>query len=73
MLEYAVDYYRIRAFGFPLMLVTFAVIGTFRGLQNTFYPMIIALYGLVVNIGLDFLFVFGIDGFIDPMGYIEYN
>ncbi|NQY06335.1 MAG: MATE family efflux transporter [Flavobacteriaceae bacterium] len=68
MLEYAVDYYRIRAFGFPLMLVTFAVIGTFRGLQNTFYPMIIALYGLVVNVGLDFLLVFGIDGFIDPMG-----
>lgn len=68
VLDYCVDYYHIRALGFPLILVTFAVIGTFRGLQNSYYPMLIALTGLVLNIGLDFLLVFGVEGYIEPMG-----
>ena len=67
-LKYCVEYYRIRAVGFPLILITFAIIGTFRGLQNTYYPMIVAITGLVINIGLDFLLVFGFKGLIDPMG-----
>lgn len=68
VLEYCVDYYQIRALGFPLLLVTFAIIGTFRGLQNTYYPMLIALVGLVFNLCLDLLFVFGIEGYLEPMG-----
>ena len=68
VLDYCVDYYHIRAIGFPLILVTFAVIGTFRGLQNSYYPMLIALTGLILNIGLDFLLVFGVEGYIEPMG-----
>lgn len=40
ILDYSVDYYQIRVFGFPFTLFTIAVFGTFRGLQNTFYPMI---------------------------------
>lgn len=68
VLDYCVDYYQIRALGFPLLLVTFAIIGTFRGLQNTYYPMLIALVGLVFNLGLDMLLVFGIEGFISPLG-----
>ena len=68
VLSYAVDYYQIRVIGFPLMLVTFAIIGTFRGLQNTYYPMIIALWGLVLNIALDFILVFGIENIIAPLG-----
>ncbi|MFD0964350.1 MATE family efflux transporter [Pseudofulvibacter geojedonensis] len=68
VLDYCVDYYQIRALGFPLILITFAIIGTFRGLQNTYYPMLVALTGLVLNIGLDFLLVFGVEGFVEPMG-----
>jgi putative MATE family efflux protein len=68
VLDYCVDYYQIRALGFPLLLVTFAIIGTFRGLQNTYYPMLIALVGLVFNLGLDLLLVFGIDGLIPALG-----
>jgi len=68
VLDYCVDYYQIRAIGFPLLLVTFAIIGTFRGLQNTYYPMLIALTGLILNLGLDIILVFGIDGYITPMG-----
>ena len=67
ILKYCISYYSIRVWGFPLTLFTFAVFGIFRGLQNTFYPMIIALIGAVLNIILDFIFVYGIDGFIPAM------
>ena len=67
ILEYSVDYYQIRVFGFPFTLFTIAIFGTFRGLQNTFYPMIIAIIGTIVNVILDVVFVYGIDGIITPM------
>lgn len=67
ILDYVVDYYKIRVFGFPFTLFTIAVFGTFRGLQNTYYPMIIAIIGALVNIILDYAFVYGIDGFIPVM------
>ena len=68
ILTYSKDYYYIRIWGFPLTLFTFAIFGIFRGLQNTFWPMIIASFGAIINIGLDFLLVYGIDNFINPMG-----
>ncbi|MFO7674606.1 MAG: MATE family efflux transporter [Lutibacter sp.] len=67
VLNYAVDYYKIRAIGFPLTLFVFSVFGVFRGLQNTYWPMVISIIGASLNIGLDFALVFGVDGFIDPM------
>ncbi|WP_298893803.1 MATE family efflux transporter [uncultured Psychroserpens sp.] len=67
ILDYSVEYYNIRVFGFPFTLFTIAVFGTFRGLQNTFYPMIIAIVGTIVNIVLDVVFVYGIDGVVNPM------
>lgn len=67
ILDYSVDYYRIRVFGFPFTLFVIAVFGTFRGLQNTFLPMVIALVGTIVNVILDIVFVYGLEGLIDPM------
>jgi putative MATE family efflux protein len=67
ILNYSVDYYQIRVFGFPFTLFTIAVFGTFRGLQNTYYPMLIAISGAVANIVLDILLVYGIDGLIPAM------
>ncbi|WP_369048880.1 MATE family efflux transporter [Tenacibaculum sp. UWU-22] len=67
ILEYSIKYYKIRIFGFPFTLFTIAVFGTFRGLQNTYYPMIIALIGTFTNIALDFLLVYGIEGYIPAM------
>lgn len=67
ILNYAVEYYEIRAIGFPLTLFVFSVFGVFRGLQNTFWPMVISIIGAGLNIVLDFALVYGIDGFIDPM------
>jgi len=43
ILRYCVSYYAIRVWGFPLTLFVFAVMGIFRGLQNTFWPMMIAV------------------------------
>ncbi len=67
ILEYSVVYYKIRVFGFPFTLFTIAVFGAFRGLQNTYYPMVIAIIGALVNIVLDVVLVYGITGFISPM------
>jgi MATE family multidrug resistance protein len=67
ILDYSVNYYRIRVFGFPFTLFTIAVFGTFRGLQNTFYPMIIAIVGTVINIVLDVILVYGIEGLLPAM------
>tara|TARA_R110002050_G_scaffold243115_1_gene379502 strand:- start:24342 stop:25676 length:1335 start_codon:yes stop_codon:yes gene_type:complete len=67
ILEYSVDYYKIRVFGFPFSLFTIAVFGTFRGLQDTYYPMIIAIIGAFTNIILDYILVFGIQNYIPAM------
>ncbi len=67
ILNYAVSYYKIRAIGLPFTLFTFSVFGVFRGLQNTFYPMLISIIGALVNVALDFALVFGIPNFIAPM------
>ena len=67
ILEYSVSYFKIRALGLPLTLFVFTVFGVFRGLQNTFWPMIISIVGAVLNVGLDFLLIFGVEGWIEPM------
>ena len=67
ILEYCIAYFNIRIFGFPFALFVFAIFGTFRGLQNTFYPMIIAIIGTSLNIVLDIILVYGIQGYIPAM------
>lgn len=67
ILNYCISYYSIRVWGFPLTLFVFAVMGIFRGLQNTYWPMMIAITGAVLNVGLDFVLVYGIEGILEPM------
>lgn len=67
ILDFSVNYYKIRVFGFPFTLFVIAVFGTFRGLQNTMYPMVIAILGTFINIVLDVILVYGIKGYIEPM------
>jgi len=67
VLDNAVSYYKIRALGLPLTLFVFAVFGVFRGMQNTFWPMIISIIGAALNVGLDFILIFGIEGIIPEM------
>lgn len=67
ILAYSEEYYRIRALGYPLTLVTFAIFGVFRGLQNTLWAMKCSLTGAVVNVVLDYLLVYGVEGYIPAM------
>jgi len=67
ILDYAIDYYKIRVFGFPFTLFTIAVFGAFRGLQNTYYPMVIAIIGAITNIILDYVLVYGMANLIPAM------
>lgn len=67
VLNYAAAYYKIRAVGYPLTLVTFALFGVFRGLQNTLWAMKCSLTGAFLNVILDYLLVYGVDGFIPAM------
>ena len=70
ILEQSVAYYEIRALGLPLTLFVFSVFGVFRGLQNTFWPMVISIIGASLNVALDFILVFGIEGYI-PALHVE--
>ena len=67
ILQYSEDYYQIRALGYPLTLVTFAIFGVFRGLQNTFWAMKCSLAGALVNVVLDYLLVYGVEGIIPAL------
>lgn len=67
ILDYSREYYKIRAIGYPMTLLTFASFGVFRGLQNTFWAMKCSLTGALVNVVLDFAFVYGIEGYIPAM------
>lgn len=67
ILNYSVEYYQIRVFGLPFTLFVFAIFGTFRGLQNTYYPMIVAMLGAFLNIVFDWVLVYGIEGVVPAM------
>ncbi len=67
VLENSVSYYKIRALGLPLTLFVFSIFGVFRGMQNTFWPMVISIIGAALNVALDFILIFGIDGYIPAL------
>lgn len=67
LLQYTASYYRIRALGYPLTLVTFALFGVFRGLQNTSWAMKCSLAGALVNVLLDLVLVYGIEGMVPAL------
>ena len=54
----AAQYFRIRVWGAPAALSLFVFSGWFLGMQNSRYPMIIAIAVNVVNILLSMFFVF---------------
>ncbi|MCJ7716370.1 MAG: MATE family efflux transporter [Anaerolineales bacterium] len=55
----AVVYMQIRLFGAPAVLITLVIFGALRGLQDMRTPLWIALGVNVLNIILDWLFIFG--------------
>lgn len=67
ILQYAVSYFNIRVYGLIFTLITFTLFGIFRGLQNTYWAMFISLIGGLINIVLDYILVYGVEGVIEPM------
>jgi putative MATE family efflux protein len=59
VLAKAVEYYRIRSIGHPIVLATFALTGAFRGIQNLSWSMWLSLLGAVVNLALNPVLIFG--------------
>lgn len=67
-LSLAVEYFQIRAYGYPFTLATLLIFGVFRGMQNTFWTMVITVGGASLNLILDIMFLKGWPGFFEPMG-----
>jgi len=67
ILNYAISYYHIRVFGLVFTLITFTLFGIFRGLQNTYWAMYISIFGGLTNVILDYILVYGIDGYVPTM------
>lgn len=64
VLQFSVDYYKIRAFGFPLTLISLTLFGAFRGMQNTVWAMKCSLTAAFVHVFLDYILIFGVNGII---------
>lgn len=58
--EYAVTYLRLSLIGLPAMLTVLATTGVLRGLQDTRTPLLVAVAGAVVNVGLNLWLVIGL-------------
>ncbi len=57
---YAEVYLRVSAVGLPAMLLVLAGTGVRRGLQDTRTPLVIAVAGAIINLGLSALLVLGL-------------
>ena len=57
--HYAREYFLIRVWSMPAALGGYAIIGWYYGLRDVRTPLIVQVVANVLNIGLDFLFVFG--------------
>ncbi len=55
----AQQYFRIRIIAAPATLMQLVLFGWFLGMQNSFWPMMVALATNVLNIAFDIMFVFG--------------
>jgi len=68
VLENCIAYYKIRSIGIPIVLATFVIFGTYRGMQNTSWAMQISLFGACLNVLLDYILIVGIEGWLPSYG-----
>lgn len=57
--RYAREYFLIRVWSMPAALAAYAIIGWYYGLRDARTPLVVQVVATTLNIGLDFLFVFG--------------
>jgi putative MATE family efflux protein len=65
---FAVDYLHVALLGAVPLLVMLAATGVLRGLQDTRTPLVVAVAGNVVNVGLNLALVYGVAGLVSPLG-----
>ncbi len=58
--KYALEYFYIRIYAAPATLLLYAFHGWFLGMQNAKYPLVLTVLANVINIVLNFAFVFGL-------------
>lgn len=61
VVELGLDYYGIRVWGAPAALLNMALLGWLFGLGHMRAPVILQVVTNLINVALDFLFVFGFD------------
>jgi len=66
--SFAGDYLNIRLLGIPFTLLLITGIGFFRGLQNALIPMYVSIAANLLNLILDILLIYGVEGYIPKMG-----
>jgi len=54
------EYFLIRIWSMPAALAGYAIIGWYYGLRDARTPLVVQVFANALNIGLDFLFVFGL-------------
>ncbi|MCH5228631.1 MAG: MATE family efflux transporter [Muribaculaceae bacterium] len=59
--DYVWQYFSWRVWGAPALLSVIMISGWFVGMQNTFYPMLIAISMNIINIVASFVLVFPLD------------
>ena len=59
-IDLATQYFHIRIIAAPAVLIQLVLIGWFLGMQNAFWPMLVAIVANVLNMVFDLLFVFGL-------------
>ena len=65
----AADYFSIRIWGAPAMLVNFAILGWFIGLQRADIALYLQLYLNLANVALDVLFVLAFNMNVDGVAF----
>jgi len=67
ILKNCIDYYKIRAIGFPLTLISLTLFGTFRGLQNTVWAMRCGVTAAIIHVVLNYFLIYGVNGIIPAL------
>jgi MATE family multidrug resistance protein len=57
--QHAREYFLIRVWSMPAVLAGYAIVGWYYGLRDARTPLLVQILPTALNIGLDFLFVFG--------------
>jgi len=57
--RYAREYFLIRVWSMPAVLGIYAIVGWYYGLRDARTPLLVQVFTNILNIALDFLFVFG--------------